>query len=437
MNSRTSLFAFLVLSTLSISARQAAAVEPKSTRTIDFNREIRPILSNACFNCHGPDPAARKGLSKPLRLDTEEGARADLGDYAAFMPGKPDESEGLRRIRTEDASERMPPPKSGKKISAHEVELLTTWIEQGAAYAQHWAFVKPVRPELPKVQDSTWPKNPIDRFVLAKLEIEGIKPSAEAEKTALIRRVSLDLTGLPPTLEEVDAFLADERLNAYEQLVDHLLAKPSYGEYQAQLWLDQARYADSAGYADDPARTIWAYRDYVIKSYQANKPFDVFTVEQIAGDLLPNPTEAQWIATAFHRNTLTNNEGGTNDEEFRNVAVVDRVNTTMSVWMGTTMACSQCHDHKYDPIKQTEYFGLFAFFNNTEDADRTNEEPILSLYADAQKKRRGKLFTEIETLAAELRQASIEITPNPTRIKLAALTKELADLKPSTTVRDF
>ena len=224
------------------------------------------------------------------------------------------------------------------------------------------------------MSDERWVRNPIDRFVLARLEHEGLKPSAEADRYALIRRVSLDLVGLPPTLEEVDAFVADTDPQAYEKLVDRLLAKPAYGEYWGQQWLDLARYADSAGYADDPLRTIWLYRDYVIRSLNANKPFDRFTVEQIAGDLLPNPTEEQLIATAFHRNTLTNSEGGTDDEEFRNVAVVDRVNTTMAVWMGTTMACAQCHNHKYDPISQEEYFRFFAFFNQSEDRDRKDED---------------------------------------------------------------
>ncbi len=415
----------------------ASAAEPTPARTIDFNREIRPILSNACFTCHGPDRGARKGLAVPLRLDTEEGARADLGDHAAIVPGKPDESEALRRISSEDLSERMPPPKSGKKLSAHEVELLKTWVEQGAPYAKHWAYVKAIRPELPKLQNTDRARNPLDHFVLARLEAEGLKPAPEAEKAALIRRVTLDLTGLPPTLEEVDSFLSDQAPNAYEQLVDRLLSKPAYGEYQAQLWLDQARYADSAGYADDPARTIWGYRDYVIRSFNANKHFDQFTIEQMAGDLLPNPTDEQLIATAFHRNTLTNNEGGTNDEEFRNVAVVDRVNTTMSVWMGTTIACSQCHDHKYDPLKQSEYFGLFAIFNNTEDADRTDERPILSIYTQAQSKRRIELLNEIGKLAADLKDAPREITPDTSRDQFAKITKELADLKPSTTVPIF
>jgi hypothetical protein len=257
--------------------------------------------------------------------------------------------------------------------------LLTEWVRQGAPYARHWSYVKPARPPLPPVRAALWPRNAVDAFILARLERDGLTPAPEADRPALIRRLALDLTGLPPTPEEVDRFVADEGPDAYERLVARLLARPAYGEHWARMWLDLARYADSAGYADDPPRTIWAYRDYVIRSWNANKPFDQFTIEQIGGDLQPNPSTDQLAATAFHRNTLTNNEGGTNDEEFRNVAVVDRVNTTLAVWMGTTMACAQCHDHKYDPLSQKEYFQLFALFNNTEDADRRDESPLLTL----------------------------------------------------------
>jgi hypothetical protein len=258
--------------------------------------------------------------------------------------------------------------------------------------------VKPVRPPLPTINDTAWPKNEIDHFVLARLERGSLKPAPEADRYAIIRRAALDLTGLPPTLEEVDEFVNDSQPGAYARLVDRLLEKEAFGVHWARLWLDQARYADSSGYADDPARTIWAFRDYVIRSLNANKPFDQFTIEQLAGDLLPDPTEEQLAATAFHRNTMTNNEGGTNDEEYRNVAIVDRVNTTMAVWMGTTMACAQCHDHKYDPITQTDYFRLFAILNNTEDADRPDEKPIFTIYTTEQKRQREQWQTEIAKL---------------------------------------
>ncbi|HQU43509.1 MAG TPA: DUF1553 domain-containing protein, partial [Pirellulales bacterium] len=276
-------------------------------------------------------------------------------------------------------------------------------------------YVKPVRPDLPKVQDASWPRKAIDYFLLARLEQEGLKPSPEADRYALIRRLSLDLTGLPPGLEEVDAFAADADPQAYEKLVDRLLDRPAYGEHWARMWLDLARYADSAGYADDPPRTIWLFRDYVIHALNDNKPFDQFTIEQLAGDLLPNPTEDQLIATAFHRNTLTNNEGGTNDEEFRSVAVVDRVNTTMAVWMGTTMACAQCHNHKYDPLSQEEYFRFFAFFNNTDDADRRDESPLLSIYTDEQQRERAKRQQELAGLEQTLRTMTPELAAAQTR----------------------
>jgi len=371
---------------------------------IDFNRDIRPILSNNCFLCHGPDDKERKA---DLRLDTPEGAFADLGGYAAVVRNQPEKSELIQRITAKNPGEMMPPRKTGKSLKPLEIELLTKWVKQGAPYAKHWAFVKPVRPEPPAVKDKTWARNEVDRFILARLEREGLKPRAEADRSALIRRVALDLTGLPPTPKEVEAFLSDRNADAYEKMVDRLLAKPAYGEHWARLWLDLARYADSAGYADDPPRTIWGYRDYVIKALNANKPFDQFSIEQIAGDLLPNPGNEQLIATAFHRNTMTNSEGGTNDEEFRNVAIVDRVNTTTSTWMGLSMACAQCHNHKYDPISQEEYFRFFAFFNNTDDADRRDESPLLSFYSEELQRQRSQWEAEAVALKKQL------TTPTP------------------------
>jgi hypothetical protein len=390
----TSIVALVAASSLALSARGAST-------TPDFQREIRPILSNNCFKCHGPDEKERKGGkegSGGLRLDTEEGSRADLGDSIVVVPGHPEKSELITRITTADRDELMPPPKSGKKLKPEEIERLTAWIKAGAKFARHWSYEKPVRIEPPLSA-----ANPIDGFIRARLEKEGLKPQAEADRTALIRRVALDLTGLPPTLEEVDAFVNDTAPDAYDRLVDRLLASPAYGEHWARMWLDLARYADSAGYADDPPRTIWAFRDYVIRSFNANKPFDEFSIEQIAGDLLPHPTEDQLTATAFHRNTMTNNEGGTQDEEFRNAAIVDRVNTTMAVWMGTSMACAQCHSHKYDPLSQTEYFRLFAFFNNTEDADRKDETPVLSFFTEEQKAQRAALEAEYAALEVKFK----------------------------------
>ena len=361
-------------------------------------------------------------MGKPLRLDTEEGAFADLGGYSAIVRGKPDESDLLQRVASDDPDEVMPPPKHAKKLPKAEIDRLAEWVRQGAPYARHWSYARPSRPSLPEVKDPAWSRNPVDRFILARIEEEGLEPSPEADRDVLIRRLSLDITGLPPTPEEVAAFDQDRSPDAYERLVDRLLARPSYGEHWARSWLDLARYADSSGYADDPNRTIWAYRDYVIRSFNANKPFDRFTVEQIAGDLLPDATDEARIATAFHRNTMTNNEGGTQDEEFRNAAVVDRVNTTMAVWMGTTIACAQCHDHKYDPLSQADFFRLFAFFNNTQDADKGDESPTMPVESAGQKRRRGEMKDEVESLERTLE------TPTPEALAgLAAWEKGFRD----------
>lgn len=387
----------------------AAGIQARAAEKIDFNRDIKPLLSNNCYFCHGPDEAERRGGTDGLRIDTFDGATADLGGYAAIVPGKPEESELITRITSSDPDTAMPPAEMRKKLSPREIELITEWVRQGARYETHWSYVKPLRHELPAVQDASWPKNEIDRFILARLERERLKPSLEADRHALIRRLSLDLTGLPPTIDEVNTFVDDKDPRAYEKLVDRLLAKPAYGEHWAHMWLDLARYADSAGYADDGPRTIWAYRDYVIRSLNNNQPFDQFTIEQIAGDLLPNATLEQRIATAFHRNTLTNSEGGTNDEEFRNVAIVDRVNTTMAVWMGTTIACAQCHSHKYDPLTQEEFFKLFAIFNSTEDADRQDESPVLTVVSPEHEQQRTGLQAELATLEHTLRTPTPEL----------------------------
>ena len=389
---------FLAISGALVFLAGATLPSVAAGESIDFNRDVRRVLSDNCFKCHGPDTKERKAGKRRLRLDTPEEAQADLGGHRAIVPGQPDKSELVKRILASDPDDRMPPPDSGKKLTANEVVLLQNWIKQGAPYARHWSYLKPIRPALPSVDQKTWPKNEIDFFILNRLQHEDLLPAPEAERSALIRRASLDLTGLPPTLDEVDQFMSDRQAGAYERCVDRLLAKSAFGEHWARLWLDQARYADSSGYADDPARTIWAYRDYIIRALNANKPFDQFTLEQLAGDLLPDPTDEQLIATAFHRNTLTNNEGGTDDEEYRNVAVVDRVNTTMAVWMGTTISCAQCHNHKYDPISQEDYFRLFAILNNTEDADRGDESPFLPLYTAEQKQRKEQWAEQIARL---------------------------------------
>ncbi|MAT46452.1 MAG: hypothetical protein CMO35_03365 [Verrucomicrobiaceae bacterium] len=374
---------------------------------IDFNRDIRPILSNKCLACHGPD---EKELKADLRLDSLRGATMDLGGYSAIVPGKVSESELIARVVEEDEDERMPPKGKGKRLDPGEIDLLKRWIAQGAKFDQHWSYQVPQRSIPPKVNQKDWPATQPDHFVLAMLESRGLKPSPPSDKWSLARRAAIDLTGLPPTPEEVATFVQDESGDAYSKYIDLLLAKPAYGEHWARQWLDLARYADSAGYADDPPRTIWAFRDWVIRSINNNIPFDQFTIEQLAGDLLENPRNDQLVATAFHRNTLTNNEGGTNDEEFRNVAVVDRVNTTMQTWMGTTMACAQCHTHKYDPITQNEYFQFLAFFNNTEDADRRNEAPLTQVFTPEQRRKEAELQSEIQKLKNDLSANALDLS---------------------------
>ena len=415
----------LVPLTVCLLASRSSAAEPK----IDFNRDVRPILSNNCFFCHGPDEKERKGGSNGLRLDTADGFFEDLGGHTAVVKGKPDDSELIKRVISTDNDTVMPPAKSGKKLSVKEVEILKQWIAQGAPFSRHWSYEKPIKPNVPAVATNAPVRNAIDNFIQARLAKEGLKPSVEADKNALIRRVSLDLIGLPPTPAEVDEFVSDKSADAYEKLVDRILAKSAYGEHWARQWLDVARYADSAGYADDPPRTIWAYRDWVIKAFNRNLPFDQFTIEQVAGDLLPNPTEDQLVATAFHRNTQTNSEGGTNDEEFRNVAIVDRVNTTMATWMGTTIACAQCHSHKYDPISQKEFFQLFAILNNTEDADRRDESPLLTFYSESDKQRRTALEAELAASETKLKTATPELLAAQNKWE-ASFPRELTWLTP-------
>jgi hypothetical protein len=348
-----------------------AAVLRAEDRTPDFRYEVRPILAKNCFACHGPDEKQRQA---ELRLDEREVAV----DAGAIVPGSPEDSELVRRITSTDPEERMPPAETGHTLSPAEIDTIKKWIASGAEFVPHWSYVAPQRPTLPKVSRAEWCRNGIDHFVLARLENAGLQPELEADRYRLIRRVSLDLTGVPPTVDEADDFARDNRPDAYERVVDRLLASPAYGEHWARKWLDLARYADTNGYEKDAHRTIWPFRDWVINALNADMPFDEFTIEQLAGDMLPNPTREQIIATAFHRNTMQNDEGGTDDEEFRVAAVVDRINTTMQVWMATTIGCCQCHSHKYDPFSQREYYQLYAYLNQTADADRNDWQPVLS-----------------------------------------------------------
>lgn len=342
---------------LPLMAKVAAAQE--------YNRDVLPILSEHCFACHGFDAAARQA---GLRLDTAEGAvgKTDSG-VPAIVPSQPDHSELVRRIEATDDDERMPPPKTGKQLSPQQREVLKNWIASGAKYQKHWSFEPPRAAQPPQVDNV---KHPIDRFVQSRLLKDNIAPSPAADDAILLRRVSLDLTGLPPSLQEIDEFQAASKIDreaAYQQAVERLLQSPHYGERWGRWWLDQARYADSNGYSIDAPRQIWKYRDWVISALNRNMPFDQFTIEQLAGDLLPDATQEQKVATGFHRNTQINQEGGIDKEQFRIDSVFDRVATTGTVWLGLTVGCCQCHDHKFDPIEQKEYYQLFAFFNNQEE----------------------------------------------------------------------
>ncbi len=380
-----------------------AAAQPGK---LSYARDIAPILSTHCFTCHGPDQAVRKA---GLRLDTFAGATAETRNgNKPIVPSHPESSELVRRVFATD-KDRMPPLKATKTLSDAEKNLLKRWIAEGAAYEKHWAFEKPVLPPTPKTSNPAWARNAIDRFVLAKLDQLGWKPSPEADRYTLARRVAIDLTGLPPKLEQVDRFIYDNRPDAYERYVNEILKSPAYGERWAAMWLDLARYADSNGYAEDQPRTIWKYRDWVIQAFNGNQPFDQFTIDQIAGDMKPNASMNQILATAFHRNTLTNTEGGTSDEEFRNIAVVDRVNTTLQVWMAVTVNCAQCHQHKYDPISQDEYFQLFAIFNQTEDSDKGDNSPNLPYLSPEDQKKRLAWEAELGGLEKQIVDAVPDI----------------------------
>jgi len=343
-------------------AADATSKKAELPAPIDYSRQIRPILSNNCFKCHGPDEKERKG---GLRLDLRAGALkpAESG-AAAIVPGKPLESGIVARITATDAAELMPPPASNKKLTPQEIELLQRWIQEGADYKLHWSYVKPQRPRPPDVKDSAWVRGGIDRFILSRLEQAGLKPAPEADRVTLIRRLTLDLTGLPPTLEDVDAFVNDPAPNSYEKVVDRLLSSQHFGERMAQDWLDLARYGDTNGYENDSDRSIWKYRDWVVTAFNQNMSFDQFTIEQIAGDLLPDATPDQRTATGFSRNVTYNEEGGADPDEYMIKYGVDRTSTTATVFLGMTMACAECHDHKYDPVSQKDFYSLFAFFNS-------------------------------------------------------------------------
>ena len=382
---------FLMIAIAATAMSASFANDVSSEIQVVFDRDVRPILSEKCFTCHGFDEAAREA---DLRLDTFTGATEEHDGVAAIVPGDPDASELISRIMSNDVDEVMPPPASREQLTSTEKEVLRRWIGQGAAYTTHWAFIPPKRPPLPEVTGTT---HPIDRFIQARLSEEGLQSSAVAQPQTLIRRVSLDLVGLPPTLEEIDSFLQASEQDAeaaYQELVERLLASPHYGERWGRWWLDQARYADSNGYSIDGPRQIWKYRDWVVDALNADMPFDTFTIEQLAGDLLSNPTQSQKIATGFHRNTQINQEGGIDKEQYRVESIFDRVATTGTVWLGLSIGCAQCHDHKFDPITQKEFYQLFAFLNN-------QDEPSMKVYSDG---------IDVPALQAELAEVESQLS---------------------------
>ncbi len=392
---------------------------PGPEEKVDFNRDVRPLLSDNCYACHGPDEKQRKA---GLRLDLKDGAFAELESGSrALVPGKPDESELVFRVEEKDPSVHMPPAESGKSLTPEQVAVLRRWVEEGAEYEQHWAFVPPTRPDLPTVSDPSWARNEIDDFVLARLDKAGLRPNPEADKPTLIRRATLDLTGLPPTPAEVDAFLADDSPDAYENLIDRLLRSPRYGEHMARYWLDAARYGDTHGLHLDNYREMWPWREWVIRAFNDDKPFDQFVIEQLAGDLLPNPTVDQLIATGYNRNHVSTSEGGSIVEEVYVRNVDDQVDTNGTVFLGLTIACSRCHDHKYDPITQKDYYSLFAFFNSIDgpalDGNVKDTAPVVQVPTPEQKQKLDALDVQIADLNTKIADAVAEAVKayDPTR----------------------
>ena len=403
-------FVLLVSASLAwiLGATQAAPAAEAPTKPVDFNREIRPILSDNCFKCHGPDEKMRMAN---MRLDETEGLFVDRGGYKIIVPGNSAQSKIYQKISSKNAAFRMPPVYSGKTLTDKQIELIKEWIDQGAKWETQWSFVAPKRPPVPEVKDKAWVRNPIDSFVLARLEAEGLKPSEEADKATLLRRVSFDLTGLPPTPAEVDSFVADKSPDAYEKRVDQLLASPHYGERMAMEWLDLARYSDTHGYHIDSLRQMWPWRDWVIKAYNQNMPYDQFTIKQLAGDLLPNATLDDKIATGFSRNNMINFEGGAVPQEYHAEYIIDRASTVGTVWLGLTVGCARCHDHKFDPIRQKDFYQLVAYFNSVPerglDGYLGNADPVLPLPTAAQQQQLAELNSRVNSTLAALPEKEI------------------------------
>jgi hypothetical protein len=411
----------------------AAVISPLLAQAPSYNREIRPILSDNCFSCHGFDPKTREA---DLRLDIREGATADNGGVIAIVPGDVSKSALWTRIHSTDEEEVMPPPETHKRLTDPQKEKLRRWIEQGAPYEKHWSHVPLAEVPVPAVKQADWPRGGLDHFVLARLEADALAPSPEADRETLIRRVTLDLTGLPPTLEEMDAFLADSSPVAYEAVVDRLLNSPHYGERMAVEWLDAARYADTNGYQVDRDRELWRWREWVIAAFNRNQPFDQFTIEQLAGDLLPNPTLEQRVATGFNRNNMMNEEGGIIPEEFLAEYAADRAETTAAVWLAQTLNCCRCHDHKYDPLTQRDFYSLKAFFHNVPEPGagnyaasiRDNSPPQLKLPAPEIEAEIGRLRTQLAEAEGRLAGLAAD-SPDlkKTQDEVAALKKRITD----------
>src|ERR1039458_9605403 len=383
-----------------------------TTRAIDFQREIRPILSDNCLQCHGPDATTRMA---GLRLDQKESGLEARPRGAAVVAGKPDASLLYQRISAPTAARRMPPERAHKSLTPAQIALLKGWIEQGAPWQEHWAFRAPVTPAVPAVRNAAWAKNAIDRFVLAKLEAQGLQPAPAADARTLIRRVALDLTGLPPKPAEIEVYLKDTSPAAYENMVDRYLASPHYGEHRARYWLDAARYADTHGIHIDNYRAIWPYRDWVIEAFNRNLSFDQFSIEQLAGDLLPNPTLDQLIATGFHRCGVTTNEAGIIEDEYAEIYARDRADTTGAIWLGMTVGCATCHDHKFDPISQKDFYALGAFFRNTTqkvmDGNVHDSPPVIVVPRQEERADWLRVQARLREMPAEMQRAADAAAP--------------------------
>ena len=421
----TSLLAFALLLTM---AWHAPAAE-----RLHFDRDIRPILSDKCYACHGPDPAQRQA---ELRLDTKEGAFSAPSGYPIIVPGEPENSELVARITHADVEQRMPPQSSNRQPTQEQIDTLIRWIAEGAEWEEHWVYDLPERVEPPTVKDSTWVSNPIDRFILGRLEAEGLEPAAEADKRTLIRRLNFDLTGLPPKPAEMEQFLRDERSDAYEELVNRLLSAPQYGERMAMYWLDLVRYADTSGYHADESVSVWPYRDYVIRAFNDNMPFDRFTLENLAGDLLPNATREQKVASGYNRLNQTTSEGGAQAKEYLAIYAADRVRTTASVWLGATLGCAQCHDHKFDPYTARDFYSFAAFFADVEGpgvyGGGSKWAPVVMLPTPAQQ----TALQEIDDELAKLRKV-FEASSPALEAEQARWEAEILSLLPSTEPADF